>query len=162
MMSSETVVVAMFDRPEDARSAYRSLRNRGVPEENLNLVMSDKTRAAHFVSDVPNVENTKQPPPPAQGQGVNGTATAALGTAVGAGIGTAILPGLGTIAGAATGGSIGAFFGLIGVDGTDQRTIASGGVMLGVKFHPNSQGKEEIIKELRDRGAKQITTPENN
>lgn len=142
------MVTGMFpDRPSTER-AYNSLYERGYTKDDINLVMSDKTRKQHF-SDVGETEiGTKA----AEGAGKGGAIGGAVGAIAGviAAVGTSVvIPGLGLViagplaaglagagAGSITGGIIGA---LVGSGIPEERAriyedgIKKGNVFVGVR-----------------------------
>src|SRR5437868_1522968 len=126
--SKESMVTAVFRERAKAQAAYRWLLDHGYRSAELNVLMSDKTRAA-YARD----EDAEEEPMHTGNQAVSGIAVGgAVGTAVGAGlaavaaIGASVaLPGLGLViagplaaalagggAGAVTGGIIGGLVGL--------------------------------------------------
>lgn len=158
------MVTGVFRNPLDAEDANGWLMNRGYTSNEVNVLMSDMTRARYF-------SNPSHEPPfktgthAAEGMSVGG----AIGTAVGAtlaaiaAIGTSLaLPGLGLIiagplaaafagggAGAVAGGLIGGLVGL-GIPEPNanayQEALRDGGVVLGVL--PRSSEDVSEIKEF--------------
>ena len=146
--SQSRMVTGLFPDRESAERAYGSIRERGYNDDDVNLVMSDKTRKQHFAVDDRETELGNKA---LEGAGTG----AAIGGAVGAtlaalaAIGTTLaLPGLGLLvagpiaaalagagAGGATGGLIGA---LVGAGIPEERVkdyeegIKRGGIMMGV------------------------------
>src|SRR5262249_26780716 len=122
---NKRMVTGVFRDRYDAERAFDYLHTKGYLDSEINVLMSDRTRAAYY----PTKSGEKQPAGnlATEGMGVGG----AIGTAVGAtlaaiaAIGTSIaIPGLGLIiagplaaafagggAGAVTGGIIGALVG---------------------------------------------------
>ena len=148
---SDYLVTGMFSDRESAERAYAGVASRGYGNDDVDLVMSDKTRDRYFGSDAKHQETvlgTKA----AQGAGVGGAIGGAVGAvaAVVAAVGTSIaIPGLGLVvagpiaaalagggAGAATGGLVGA---LVGAGMPEERIshyenkIKDGGIMMGVR-----------------------------
>jgi hypothetical protein len=146
----QKMVTAVFRNRNDSEQAFDYLYHLGYSDREINVLMSDKTRATFFP------ERREEPRHQAgtkaeEGMGIGG----AIGTAVGAtlaavaAIGTSIaIPGLGLViagplaaalagggAGAVTGGVVGA---LVGAGFTEQNAAAyeealrNGGVVLGV------------------------------
>lgn len=118
------VVTGLFEGRHEAETAYGHAMDRGYKYNEVNVVMSDATRARHFGDDAVKTELGNKA---AEGAGVGGAiggtvgavaaAVAALGT-------TLLLPGLGLViagplaaavagagAGAAAGGLVGALVG---------------------------------------------------
>jgi len=143
------LVTALFRSREDAEAAYQSLRDRGYSDNDINVMMSDKTRNAYYTTET---GETKLGSKALEGAGAGGAIGGALGAIVGgiAAIGTnVLLPGLGLVvwgpiaaalvgagAGGATGGLVGA---LIGWGIPEERAkvyesgIREGGTVLGVR-----------------------------
>ncbi len=144
------LVTGMFNDRDSAERAYAGVTSRGYDKDDVDLVMSDKTRDKHFGDHTGHdtVLGTKA----AQGAGVGGAIGGAVGAiaAVVAAVGTSIaIPGLGLVvagpiaaalagggAGAATGGLVGA---LVGAGMPEERikryetSIKEGGIMMGVR-----------------------------
>jgi hypothetical protein len=124
LQKSSHVLTGLFRDRDDAERAYNSLHNRGYTRDDINLLMSDETRAKYFPTEEASTElGSKTLEGMGVGSAVGGTvgaiiaAIAAIGTNV-------VLPGLGlTIAGplaaafagagagGLTGGLVGAFVG---------------------------------------------------
>src|SRR3954452_2599184 len=114
MAEKKKMVTAVFRDPVNAQRAHDALRRRGYTDQEINVLMSDKTRSTYFSGQEPG--SIKTGSMATEGMGVGG----AIGTAVGAtlaaiaAIGTSILvPGLGIIvagplAAALAGGGAGA------------------------------------------------------
>ena len=142
------MLTGLFTDRESTENAYRSLRDRGYTDDEINVLMSDATRDKYYKnSDIIPDDDTKA----LEGAGTGGAIGGALGAIIGgiAAIGTnVLLPGLGLVvwgpiaaalvgagAGGATGGLIGA---LIGWGIPDERAkyyeegIRKGGTVLGV------------------------------
>ncbi len=146
-------VFGVFKSKRAAENCFDALLAAGYSSAEINVMMSDKTRARDF-SALETAKGSKAGSHVADGAGVGG----AVGTVVGASlaaiaaVGTSLaLPGLGLViagpiaaaiagagAGAVTGGAIG---GLIGLGITEQNAqryneaLASGGVVLSVQTH---------------------------
>jgi hypothetical protein len=142
------MMTGLFRDRESTESAYRSLRDRGYTDDDINVMMSDDTRNKYYKhSDVIPDDDTKA----LEGAGVGGAVGGALGAIIGgiAAIGTnVLLPGLGLVvwgpiaaalagagAGGATGGLVGALIGWgIPEDTAKQyeEGIRNGGAVIGV------------------------------
>src|SRR6202012_4252988 len=129
----------LFPDRDSAERAYSSVASRGYDRDDVNLVMSDDTRARHFAPDA--VVATALGTKAAEGAGIGG----AIGGTVGAiapavaAVGTSlVLPGLGLViagpiaaalagagAGGAAGGLVGALIGW-GVSGESLAEFESG------------------------------------
>ena len=141
------MLTGLFRDPDSAENAYRSLRERGYTDDEINVMMSDATRNKYYVSKDSALHDNKA----LEGMGVGGAIGGALGAIIGgiAAIGTnVLLPGLGLIvwgpiAAALTGAGAGGFTGglvgvLIGAGIPEDRAleyetgIRNGGTVLGV------------------------------
>jgi hypothetical protein len=151
--TTSPMLTGSFRDREGAERAYNSLRDRGYPAEEINVLMSDATRKQHFsetatITDLGNKAATGG----LTGATIGGTAGAIAGVLAVAG--TLAIPGLGLVlagplaaglaglgAGAAAGGLIGA---LVGAGIPEERAkvykteIEGGGIVLGVS--PKSTG----------------------
>jgi len=170
------LVTAVFRDRFDSERAFDYLRTKGYVDSEINVLMSDKTRATFYP------ESAKDDQHPAgthaaEGMGVGG----AIGTAVGATI--AAIAAIGTTlaipwtggaslfvagpivaalagggAGAVTGGLIG---GLVGAGMTEQNAQAyeealrNGGVAIGVVPH-NSDHASEIQKKFKEYNGENV------
>jgi uncharacterized protein YjbJ (UPF0337 family) len=146
--SSSRMVTGLFKDRDSAESAYRSLADRGYGKDDVNLLMSDKTRDTHFKDDDRDTELGSKA---LEGAGVGSAIGGTLGGVLGAiaAIGTSIiLPGVGLIvagplaaalAGAGAGGLTGGLVGaLVGSGIPEDRAkvydegIRNGGIVMGV------------------------------
>jgi hypothetical protein len=141
------MVTGLFRDRESAERAYGSVTTRGYSNDDVNLLMSDKTRDTHFVDGKETELGNKALEGAGTGAAIGGTVGATLAAI--AAIGTTLaLPGLGLLvagpiaaglagagAGGATGGIIGA---LVGAGIPEERVkhyekgIEEGGIVLGV------------------------------
>ena len=90
------MLTGLFNDKESSESAYQSLRARGYSDEEINVVMSDKTRDKNFANDPDSELGTKA----AEGTGIGSAIGGTLGAIIGgvAAIGTnLVLPGLGLV-----------------------------------------------------------------
>jgi len=166
MADRKKMVTAVFRDPVNAQRAHDALRRRGYTENEINVLMSDKTRSTYFSGKEQG--EMKAGTMATEGAGVGG----AIGTAVGAtaaaiaAIGSWIaLPGLGIVvagpliaalagggAGAVTGGLVGALVGWgIPEQNADAYSAAlrEGGVVIGVVPHNDDDAsaiKDEFQK----------------
>lgn len=146
--SSRPLVTGLFPDRASAEAAYNSANTRGYESKDMNLVMSDETRARHFATTEVETELGNKA---AEGAGIGGAIGGTLGAiaAAVAAVGTTLaLPGIGLViagpiaaavagagAGAAGGGLIGA---LIGWNMPEERVkhyedgIKNGGILMGV------------------------------
>jgi hypothetical protein len=156
----QRLVTAVFRDRTQANRVYSWLRDRGYSSDEINVLMSDRTRAAYHDDD----EMVSSSSHAAEGMATGG----AIGTAVGAtlaaiaAIGTSVLvPGLNLIvagpllaafagagAGAVAGGVIGGLIGL-GIPESNARAyeqaLRDGGVVIGV--HPHNNDDSSKIRE---------------
>ena len=151
-------VTNLYDRPEDARSAYDELTSRhGYRAEDVSVMLSDDTRRQHF-GDVKTVKTGSKA---AEGAGVGGATGIGVGAALGALVAAATsiaIPGLGlivagpiagAIAGAGAGAAAGTLVGaLIGAGIPEEKAkvydegIRRGGVVLGTKARTEAEEAE--------------------
>lgn len=141
------MLTGMFRDRDSTESAYRSLRDRGYADDDINVMMSDDTRNKHYADGDSELEGNKA----LEGTGVGSAVGGTLGAIIGgiAAIGTnVLLPGLGLVvagpiaaalAGAGAGGITGGLVGaLIGWGIPEDRAahyeegIRNGGTVLGV------------------------------
>lgn len=144
-----SMLTGLFNDRESTDKAYTSLKNRGYSDEDINVMMSDKTRDSWFADD--GAADTELGSKALEGAGAGSAIGGTLGAIIGgiAAIGTSVvLPGLGLIvagpivaaltgagAGGLTGGLIGA---LIGSGIPEERAklydegIRNGGAVVGV------------------------------
>lgn len=146
------MLTGMFSDKDSTENAYKTLRDRGYSESEINVIMSDKTRDQYYKNDPDSEIGNKA----AEGTGIGGAIGGTLGAIIGgvAAIGTnLVLPGLGLIvwgpvaaalagagAGGLTGGLVGALVGWgIPEEHAKQyeKGIGEGGTVLGVT--PKSQ-----------------------
>ena len=158
------LVTALFRNREHAEAAYQSLRDRGYSDEEINVLMSDKTRDEYYGNKAHGkAVETEMGSKALEGAGTGGAIGGALGAIIGgiAAIGTNLLiPGLGLVvwgpiaaalagagAGGATGGLVGA---LIGWGIPEERAkvyesgIREGGTVIGVR--PRTQEDAEYFE----------------
>jgi hypothetical protein len=119
---SPGMLTGMFNDRESSESAYKSLRDRGYTDEEINVLMSDKTRDSYYGEGMPETELGSKA---AEGTGYGGAIGGTLGAIIAgvAAVGTnLVLPGLGlivwgplaaAIAGAGVGGLTGGLVGML-------------------------------------------------
>jgi hypothetical protein len=144
------ILGGLFTDRESSEGAYKSLRDRGYTDDEINVIMSDETRNKYYgenATDTDSELGTKA----AEGMGYGSAIGGTLGALIGgiAALGTnLVLPGIGLvvwgpIAAALAGGGVGATVGgwtgaLIGAGIPEDRAkeyeegIKSGGTFLGV------------------------------
>lgn len=144
------MLTGLFSDKESSESAYKSLRDRGYSDDEINVLMSDKTRDAYYGDDNDDV-TTELGSKAAEGTGIGGAVGGTLGAIIAgiAAIGTnLVLPGVGLVvwgplaaalAGAGAGGLTGGIVGaLIGAGIPEERAkvyeegVKNGGTVLGV------------------------------
>jgi hypothetical protein len=146
------MVAGLFRDRESAERAYHAVAGRGYNTDDVNLVMSDETRARHF-SNVPGDGQTVPGTKAGAGIGAIGGTLGAIAAAIVA-VGTTIaIPGLALViagpivaagAGAATGGLVGA---LTGWGIPEERIkryeagVRNGGILMGVKTHSDDEAR---------------------
>jgi hypothetical protein len=142
------MLTGMFTDRESSESAYRSLRDRGYSDDDINVLMSDETRKTYYGDGSGDSELGSKA---LEGTGVGGAIGGTLGAIIAgvAAVGTNIvLPGLGLVvwgplaaalAGAGAGGLTGGLIGaMVGAGIPEDRAreyeegIKSGGTVLGV------------------------------
>jgi hypothetical protein len=161
-MARKKMLVAVFRDRVNAQTAYDRLINRGYTNSEINVLMSDTTRAAYHAGD--HTEGKHDPRTHiAEGAATGGMIGTAFGATLAAVIttGTAIaIPGVGWIAGpiiaalagagagALTGGLVGAMVGL-GIPESNalayEDALREGGVVIGVM--PRSGEDADAIRE---------------
>jgi hypothetical protein len=142
------ILTGLFTDKESSESAYKSLRDRGYNDDEINVAMSDETRKKYYGDGAVQTElGTKAADGMGYGSAIGGTLGAVIGGI--AALGTnLVLPGLGLvvwgpIAAALAGGGIGATTGgwvgaLIGYGIPEERVkeyeegVKNGGTLLGV------------------------------
>lgn len=167
--SDRRMLVGMFHDRASVEKAYKLLHEKGYTKDEINVVMSDKTRKTQFSAD--EVKDTEIGTKAAEGAGKGSAIGGAVGAIAGvlAAIGTSlVIPGLGLIiagpiavglAGAGAGGLTGGIIGaLIGQGIPEERAriyesgIKSGNVMLGIHPHTEEDARyfEENWREIGD------------
>jgi uncharacterized protein YjbJ (UPF0337 family) len=146
--TSSGMLTGMFRDRESTERAYNSLKSRGYTDDDVNLMMSDKTRDTWFADNDDSELGSKALEGAGTGSAIGGTLGAIIGGI--AAIGTAVvIPGLGLVvagpiaaalAGAGAGGLTGGLVGaLIGSGIPEDRAklyesgINEGGAVVGVK-----------------------------
>lgn len=141
------MLTGMFSDRESTEKAYNSLHERGYTKDDINLVMSDKTRKDHFTKGETEI-GTKALEGAGTGSAIGGTVGAVVGVI--AAIGTSLLiPGLGLViagpiaaglAGAGAGGVAGGLIGaLVGSGIPEERAklyesgVKDGKIVMGVR-----------------------------
>lgn len=141
------MLTGLFRDRENTEKAYKSLKDRGYTDEEINLMMSDKTRETWFDGNDDSELGSKALEGAGAGSAIGGTLGAIIGGI--AAIGTNVLiPGLGLIvagpiaaalAGAGAGGLTGGLVGaLIGSGIPEERAVIydegvrNGGAVVGV------------------------------
>src|SRR5215210_4172315 len=142
------LVSGLFNDRDSAERVYSSLESRGYTRDDINLMMSDKTRNRYFGEGTPDTElGSKALEGAGAGSAIGGTLGAIIGGI--AAIGTnVLLPGLGLVvagplaaalAGAGAGGLTGGLVGaLVGSGIPEDRAreyeegVKNGGIVMGV------------------------------
>lgn len=171
--SREEMVSAVFRDRARADDAFDMLRDRGYGDPDINVLMSDKTRALYIGEGGGSPEH-RSGSMATEGMGVGGAVGTALGATLAAiaAVGTTLaIPGLGLVvagplaaafagagAGAAAGGLLG---GLIGLGITESNAAAyeealkNGGVVIGVRPR-NGADRDAIKKEFESLGGENV------
>jgi len=156
--SDGRMLTGMFPDRESTENAYDALHKRGYSKDEINLVMSDKTRNDHFSKGDSEI-GTKAMGGAGTGSAIGGSVGAVVGLI--AAIGTNVLvPGLGLViagpivaglAGAGAGGMVGGLVGaLIGLGIPEERAklyesgVKDGKVVMGV--HPRNEDDARYFK----------------
>jgi len=154
-------VTGLYSTPDAASRAYESLTTKhGYKPSDVNVVMSEETRRAHFGDVKPGTElqqGTKAAEGLGKGAAIGGGIGAALAAAFAVGT-SVVIPGLGLVvagpiaaalagagAGGATGGLLGALIGAgIPEDRVQEyeRGINDGGILLGTKYRDADHARE--------------------
>ena len=155
------MLTGMFKNRESTEKAYDALYERGYTKDDVNLVMSDETRAKHYSDENDDSDlGTKAAESAGTGSAIGGTIGAIAGVI--AAIGTSIaIPGLGLIiagpiaaglAGAGAGGITGGLIGaLVGSGIPEDRAkvyesgVKNGHVVMGV--HPKNDEDAKYLAE---------------
>lgn len=143
------MLTGLFTDKESSENAYRSLRDRGYTDDEINVLMSDETRKKYYGDGTIETELGSKA---AEGTGIGGAIGGTLGAAIAgiAAIGTnLVLPGLGLVvwgpiaaalAGAGAGGLTGGLVGaLIGAGIPEDRAkeyeegVKNGGTVFGIR-----------------------------
>ena len=159
------MLTGLFRDRESTEGAYQTLRDRGYTDDEINVMMSDKTRDTYYKNGAVTELGNKA----TEGAGVGGAIGGALGAIIGgvAAIGTnLLLPGLGLViagplaaalAGAGAGGFTGGLVGaLIGWGIPEERAkvyesgIKNGGTVIGVTPR-SAEDSEYLSNEWRDK-----------
>jgi len=153
------LLTGMFRDKASTEGAYRSLRDRGYTDDDINVLMSDETRDKYYSTGDTDLEGNKALEGTGAGAAIGGTLGAIIGGI--AAIGTnVIIPGLGLVvwgpiaaglagagAGGVTGGLVGALIGW-GIPEDRAREyetgIREGGTVLGV--NPRSDEDAEFFE----------------
>lgn len=170
--SQNQMLTGMFNDRESAERAYSSVRSRGYTDEDVNLMMSDKTRDSWFADSEGG--ETELGSKALEGAGAGSAIGGTLGAIIAgiAAIGTSVvLPGLGLIiagplaaalAGAGAGGLTGGLVGaLIGSGIPEERAkiydegIRNGGMVMGVNPR-NPEDAEYFENEWRNSRGEHI------
>ena len=162
------MVTGLFNDRESAERAYSSIESRGYSRDDVNLMMSDKTRETHFGEGTADTElGSKALEGAGAGSAIGGTIGAIIGGI--AAIGTnVLLPGLGLVvagpivaaltgagAGGLTGGLVGA---LIGSGIPEEHAaeyesgVKDGGIFMGVTAR-NDEDADYFHKDWSSHGS---------
>ena len=165
------IMTGMFRDRESAERAYSTVTSRGYTKDDVNLLMSDKTRDTHFRDEAVDTELGSKA---LEGAGVGSAVGGTLGAIIAgiAAIGTIVtLPGLGLIvagplaaalAGAGAGGLTGGLVGALVGSGIPEEHavryeegIKDGGIVMGVNPR-NDEDAAYFENEWRNNRGEQI------
>ena len=149
MTTDRNTVTGVFNSPEHADSAYRSLRDRGYGDEDIHVMMSEDTKKKYYSRENVEIEHgSKAMEGAGTGAAIGGTAGGILGALAAVGT-TALIPGIGlaiagplagALAGAGAGGAAGSVLGaLVGAGIPEDRakiyedSINDGGIVVGAR-----------------------------
>jgi uncharacterized protein YjbJ (UPF0337 family) len=174
LRSESRYVTGLYRSPEDATRAYEGLTSRhGYKAEDVDVLMSDETRARYFGEAEPGQElksGSKMAEGLGKGSAIGGGVGAALATFFAVGSSIAI-PGLGIVvagpiaaalagagAGAATGGLVGALIGAgIPEDRAAEyeRGLREGGIVVGAKARDDEHAAQ-LERDFGESGGTRI------
>ena len=171
--STDRLVTGLFTDRDSAESAYASAHERGYSKDDVNLVMSDATRKAHFTGSASGKE-TELGNKAAEGAGIGGAiggTVGAIAAAIAAVGTTLVLPGLGlviagplaaAVAGAGVGGAGGTLIGaLIGWGMPEERVkeyeqgVRAGGILMGIHAKDDADAAH-LENAWRSNGGQQV------
>lgn len=168
--SNNKMLTGLFRDRDSAENAYRSLESRGYSRDDVNVLMSDKTRDSWFGGDADSSLGSKALEGAGTGSAIGGTVGAVLAAV--AAIGTTVaLPGLGllvagplaaALAGAGAGGLTGGLIGALVGSGIPEEHarhyeegVKNGGMVMGVT--PRSDEDADYFeREFRTHRAESI------
>lgn len=173
---SKYFISAVFHDRADASRAFQMLRDRGYSPDQINVLMSNRTRNKYFAAPADGDEKEEVGSLATEGMGVGG----AIGTAVGAtiaavaAIGTTLaLPGVGIViagpvaaalagggAGALVGGGLGAAIGAtIPEDNAEayREALRKGGIVLGIHTG-NKKEASTVEREFKAHNGEDVLT----
>jgi hypothetical protein len=177
-VTTETgMLTGMFHDRDSTENAYNSMHERGYTKDDINLIMSDKTRKKYFSG---NVKETEVGTKAAEGAGKGSAIGGGIGAAAGivAALGTSlVIPGLGFViagplaaglAGAGAGGITGGIIGaLVGSGIPEERAklyesgVKDGKIVMGV--HPrNDEDANYFEQKWRENNGEEIHVGKNN
>lgn len=146
------ILTCLFPDRESTEAAYRSLRERGYADDEINVLMSDTTRDKYFKDQETELEGNKALEGTGAGAAIGGTLGAIIGGIAAIGLNVPV-PGLGIVvwgpiaaalAGAGAGGIAGGLVGaLIGWGIPEEQAtvydkgIREGGTVIGVSPRSN-------------------------
>lgn len=162
MATDRGMLTGMFPDRESTEQAYNDLQRRGYSKDDINLVMSDKTRKEQFSGDVKETEiGTKAAEGAGKGSAIGGTVGAIAGVI--AAIGTSlVIPGLGIViagpiaAGLAGAGAGGVAGGVIGA------LVGSGIPEARAKLYESGLEEGQIVIGVQPRNDEDAEYFENN
>jgi len=169
--TKRNMLTGMFEDRQSTEKAYNALLERGYTHNDISMVMSDKTRKAHFADDGETEIGTKAAEGAGKGSAIGGAVGAIAGIV--AAIGTSIvIPGLGIViagpiaaglAGAGAGGITGGIIGALVGNGIPEARaklyesgIKKGNIVLGVNPR-NDEDKSYIENNWKNNRGQEIS-----
>jgi hypothetical protein len=161
--SEKRILTGMFSDRESTENAYNALNERGYSKDDINLIMSDKTRKTHYSDDASEETEigTKAAEHAGKGSAIGGTLGAIVGVI--AAIGTSVaIPGLGILiagpiaaglAGAGAGGLAGGVIGAL---------VGSGIPEARAKLYESGIEEGNVVISVTPRNSEDAKYLENN
>jgi hypothetical protein len=173
MAAQKKMVTAVFRDRANAQLAYDELISRGYTPKEINVLMSDATRAAYYPTQHETIKPGSAAVEGIAAGGVIGTAVGATLAAIAAIAPAVAFPGLGIViagpvvaalagggAGAVAGGVLGGLIGL-GIPESNAKAyeaaLRAGGVVVGVAPH-NGEGASDIIHLFEEHRGENVCT----
>jgi hypothetical protein len=171
MATDRSTVTGIYYDRDSADRAYRSARDRGYKDDEVNVFMTDETRKRHYGDDpAEGTAGSKAAEGAGAGAAIGGTVGGILGAIAAAGT-SVLVPGIGlavagpiagALAGAGAGGAAGTLVGaLVGAGIPEERAkkyesgLKEGGIVVGV--HPRHEDDARYFEdEFRTHGGRDV------